>query len=241
MQKQINVFNNYVDTFDLTQAPIIRKKVHSARVMEISGEIARKLGLDAENIWLAKIIGLLHDIGRFEQWTRYKTFADMKSTDHGQLGIDVLFGDNLIEKFEIDPKHYPVIKAAVFNHNKFEVKNPSIQDQIIRDADKIDIMDINLKSAGKIPLMANEKVGISPAVLQTINDKKMIRHEICKTIADSVLGYLCFAYDLYTDPAKKIFKKRKYPLRVFKSYKHMLAPEDSKIVRDVAKRIMGGL
>ena len=37
----------------------------------------------AKEIELAGLIGLLHDIARFEQFTKYQTFNDRLSFDHG--------------------------------------------------------------------------------------------------------------------------------------------------------------
>ena len=36
------------------------------------------------------VIGLLHDIGRFEQEAQYHTFNDFKSMDHGDYGAEYL-------------------------------------------------------------------------------------------------------------------------------------------------------
>jgi len=36
------------------------------------------------------IIGLLHDYGRFIQWKKYKTFTDIDSIDHADLGVNLL-------------------------------------------------------------------------------------------------------------------------------------------------------
>ena len=44
--------------------------------------------------------GLLHDIGRFEQLKRYQSFIDSQTIDHANLGVTILFDDNLIEKIK---------------------------------------------------------------------------------------------------------------------------------------------
>ena len=60
----------------------------------LSLSIASSIGLNEEKINLAKLIGLLHDIARFEQYTRYQTFRDIESIDHGNLGAEILQQDN---------------------------------------------------------------------------------------------------------------------------------------------------
>ncbi len=53
----------------------IRLKVeHTYRVADISEQIAEKLGLSEEDIALAWLIGMLHDIGRFETTSPFSYF-----------------------------------------------------------------------------------------------------------------------------------------------------------------------
>ena len=49
-----------------------------------------KLDLTQEEVEIASLIGLLHDIARFEQYTQYGTFKDLQSIDHGNLGAEIL-------------------------------------------------------------------------------------------------------------------------------------------------------
>ena len=53
--------------------------------------------MSKEDIDLAWLTGLLHDIGRFEQVRRYGTFNDAKSIDHGKLGVEILFLEGKID------------------------------------------------------------------------------------------------------------------------------------------------
>src|SRR5699024_106281 len=94
-----NEFLQYTKKFDLNNPNIDRKVYHSIRVSRISKEIAKDLNLSDEEIDLAMLIGILHDIGRFEQFTVYKTYNDLKSIDHGRLGVDILTENNYIRKY----------------------------------------------------------------------------------------------------------------------------------------------
>jgi len=71
-------FTSYVQTFkykDLElQQNIDLKKDHTRRVCEEIINLGEQLGLNEDELRLAEIIALLHDIGRFEQYARYKTF-----------------------------------------------------------------------------------------------------------------------------------------------------------------------
>ena len=94
-------FKKYVSKFDLNDDSVSRKYYHSLRVMDKARKIAESIELSEEYINIATIVGLLHDYGRFEQWKRYHTFADGKSIDHGDLGVEILFDEKEIEKYDI--------------------------------------------------------------------------------------------------------------------------------------------
>ena len=90
LEKAKKEFEIFVQQYDLENEKIKRKFGHSFRVMEKAGQIAKSLSLPNEEIELSKLIGLLHDIGRFEQERIYKTFKDHESIDHGDLGVEIL-------------------------------------------------------------------------------------------------------------------------------------------------------
>ena len=117
MQKYRTIFNQYFKRFDMREKHILSKFHHTYRVSEYAKEIARSLKLNEHDIWLSEVIGLFHDMGRFEQWTKYKTFNDIDSVDHGDLACELLFDNNEIQKFNIDKKYYKVIYYSI--HNDF--------------------------------------------------------------------------------------------------------------------------
>ena len=88
-------FKEYLNNFDHENGKIDLKIRHTYGVVRASEYIANKLKLSDEEIELAKLIALLHDIGRFEQVKQFNSFIDIKSIDHALLGIDILFQQNL--------------------------------------------------------------------------------------------------------------------------------------------------
>ena len=124
---------------------IERKKLHSIRVMERCEEIAKALNLNEEQTELACLIGLINDIGRFEQYTRNVAYLNEMLLDHAKLGVDILFKKGLIRKFIEDEKYDKIIELAIVNHNKYKIpeglnKEELLFSKIIRDADKLDIL-----------------------------------------------------------------------------------------------------
>ncbi len=139
-------FNAYVNSTgkhdDFVQEHLDLKVQHTFRVVNNIRKISVESGLSEEQIKLAELIALVHDIGRFEQFIKYQTFDDRVSVNHAELGIQIMDKIQLLKELaESDRK---IIYGAVINHNVQKL-NPSHDNQIlhyarlIRDADKTDI------------------------------------------------------------------------------------------------------
>lgn len=85
---------SYTDAYDATNPRIALKIEHTYHVAEACDAVAREQGWSSEDIDLAWLCGLLHDMGRFEQLRRWDTFKDAESMSHAVLGIEILFGEN---------------------------------------------------------------------------------------------------------------------------------------------------
>ena len=110
IQKAKNIFKQYISNYNPEDEKIKLKITHIERVAEISKDIAESLNLSKEDIKLAELIGLLHDIGRFEQAKRYNTFVDKDSINHGEYGVKILFEDGLIREFITTDKYDRILK-----------------------------------------------------------------------------------------------------------------------------------
>lgn len=191
MKEYIKKFNNYVKKYDLKNKNIMRKYHHSFRVMGFCEEIAKDLNLSEEDIFIAKLCGLYHDIARFEQWTKYNTFKDEKSFDHGDLGYDILNK----EKF-IDNKEYlDIVLNATRYHNKYKV-NDGLSERvklfcnIVRDADKLDI----IKEQGN--QIIEDKIVLNKELLNSIYNKEICKNGYISSSSDVILRMLSWVFDL---------------------------------------------
>ena len=115
------IFNEFVKKYDTNNEMIDTKYNHTFRVCENSLNICKSMNLNKEDTNLAYIIALLHDLGRFEQAKKYKTFNDSKSIDHANYACKILFDDNLIRKFIKTNEYDLIIKKSIYNHNKYEI------------------------------------------------------------------------------------------------------------------------
>ena len=100
-----DTFKKYTDNYDTSDEKIKLKVDHTYRVAALSERIAISLGLDKADTDLAWLIGMLHDIGRFEQLKNYGTFSDADSIDHAHYGVELLLDEGLIWKFVDKTEH----------------------------------------------------------------------------------------------------------------------------------------
>ena len=116
LEKAKKEFLRFTENYDLQNKDILRKQKHSLRVMEISKQISNELKLNEEEIQISALIGLLHDIARFEQRKLYETFHDTKSFDHGDYEKKIL--EKEIRKYIETNKYDKRIKTALRKHNR---------------------------------------------------------------------------------------------------------------------------
>ena len=143
----ISQFKSYVADFDTVDEGISLKFAHSLRVSAWCERLARALHLSQDDVDLAWIIGVLHDIGRFEQLREYHTFIDYQSMDHAKYGARHLFQDGHIRDFLQDDSQDAVMEAAISQHNVYRLADDlsprqRLFCQLIRDADKLDIFKV---------------------------------------------------------------------------------------------------
>lgn len=223
IEKAKEAFIKYTENYDLKIKAIERKQKHSLRVMELSTKIATELKLSQDEINLATLIGLLHDIARFEQYTQYKTYRDVDSFDHGDYGVKILNKDirNYIDTDEYDK----IIKCAVKNHNKYKIENDLNEKEelfckIIRDADKLDILyeilEIFWKEDKDKPNVEYSK--IPDEVMEQILNREPVRR---KKGDDDLVKLLCtvaFVFDINFDTSLTIIEQENYINRILNSF-----------------------
>ncbi|MDH7599314.1 MAG: HD domain-containing protein [Sedimentisphaerales bacterium] len=111
-------FDLYVEAFlghgPYVEANIRCKQVHCHRAA-LMVRLGRQLGLEVGLIPVARLAGLLHDVGRFEQFASYRTFMDAHSINHGRLGVEVLRRYGVLSRLDRHASH--TILTAVRYHN----------------------------------------------------------------------------------------------------------------------------
>lgn len=222
IEKAKIAFKDFLDEYeDKSDLGFELKIVHTYHVAENAKEIAEKLNLSKEDIKLAELIGLLHDIGRFEELKITKELNSVKF-DHAGHGSKMLFEKGMIRKFIEDNQYDNIIKRAIENHSKLEIEKDLdertlLHSKIIRDADKID--NYRVKKDEKVeaifPKRVNKKEDMeeskmSDKVYNTILDKKCVDIHDRVTPLDFWVCILAFTFDLNFDVSYKIVKENDY-------------------------------
>ena len=221
LRKAQESFKKYLKDYDIEDGNIKLKIKHTYEVVNKSEYISKGLGLNQENIELAKLIALLHDIGRFEQVKQTSDFLDGKDFDHANYGIKVLFEDNLIRKFIEDNQYDNIIKKAIYNHNKYKIEEnlndaELLHSKIIRDADKLDNFRVKETEhfSNIFPSKYNPKTinfeSISPKVYNDFMSQKCIKLEDRQTQIDFWVCVIAFIFDLNFDISLKYVKENDY-------------------------------
>lgn len=221
LEKAKEEFIKYTENYDLTNDKIKGKQIHSLRVMKISRQIAERLELPQEEINLATLIGLLHDIARFEQYTKYNTFKDLESIDHGDLGTEILQKE--IRKYIETNQYDDIIIKAVKNHNKYKIEDglterENIFAKIVRDADKIDIFYESVVMFWRGKEKQVEESIISKNTIEQFENFVQIKSQKNETEIDNVIKVIAFVFDINFKSSFQILKEEDYINKILNRY-----------------------
>lgn len=232
-------FSDYCKSFysdnEEDRKNILLKEQHTHNVcLNIVGILSRSPGfsavpgseLPAQDLPLiAETIALFHDIGRFPQYARYKTFRDAISVNHGCLGAEVLREKKVLSNLPGDEQE--LILQSVKYHNAFvipEIKPPEAVMflKLIRDADKLDIWQLFTEyydMAGKdrasaFGLGLPDLPGYSDEVITSILRKRMVSISEIRSLTDFRLLQLSWVYDLNFKGSFSLLHERDFIIRL---------------------------
>lgn len=204
-------FEDYVNGFHSSeremQESIELKIGHTSRVCSNIIKIARSLDLNGDDLPLAEVIALFHDVGRFEQLRMHRTFSDANSVDHAALGLSLLENRAILQGLTKRERHI-VIKAIGY-HNKYRIaagEGPKVLffSRLIRDADKLDILRVVTDYFNRRAQQPNsamdfglsESPGFSKKAIDDILSCRMVGIGSLKNLNDMRLMYLSWVFDL---------------------------------------------
>ncbi|MGB9715248.1 MAG: HD domain-containing protein [Thermodesulfovibrionales bacterium] len=225
------------------QRNINLKEVHTFKVCENIIEIAKDLGSSENETMIAETIALFHDIGRFPQYEKYKTFKDSLSVNHAYLGVQTLTNKNVLK--DIPEAERKIIFQAVRFHNAFSIPKNEKEEivffiKLIRDADKLDIWrvfidyyDLSEKErASAAGLGLPETSDYSTDLISYIYKGQVVPQSKLKSMNDFKIMHLSWVYDLNFKASFRLLKERRYIDRIIL---HLPDDENFKNVSSILK------
>ena len=193
---------------------------HSVRVSGIAEKIAREECFSGEDTHLAVLCGLFHDIGRFEQFAKYRTFSDARSVNHAELGARILVDSYLAGDMNTGERQ--ILIDATRAHNMKDI--PEDIDEVslpfarlVRDADKIDILEIfceylplreKTRNAA-LELDLPETDEYNPEILEKIYRGETIPNSLRRSTTDMRIIHVAWVLDLnYRASYAEIIRRR---------------------------------
>ena len=201
-------FDRYTSEYDMNDPKIDLKYHHTYRVVDYCTKLAESLNLNEHDKFLAETIGLLHDIARFPQARDYDTFNDTISFDHGNKAVEILLDNNYIYKYVDNEEDKNLVLKAVELHNKKYIEEDLSEREelfckIIRDADKLDIMD---KQGMKLD---DNSTNFQKDAFNEIKNKTLVTYTYVNNDATNILKTLAYIFDVNND-ATNILKTLAY-------------------------------
>lgn len=216
-------FTSYVHSFysdedkELQEATVMKEE-HTAYVRSLCRELAEHLKLNEHDVLLAEIMGILHDVGRFSQFVKYRTFVDALSEDHASIGIQVFSKEAFFQKLAKEDRD--IILFAVDRHNKKEI-NAECDERtlffakLLRDADKVDIYRV----LSPFLTPAGEE-GVSPLFAENFVKALQCDYTAVRTIEDKKLVRLMWVYDMNFAWSVKKVTQMGYIERIYDNLPH---------------------
>ena len=125
--------------------PIDLKIQHTREVLSTARAIVAESPMPEEVGRACLLAALYHDVARFEQYRRYRTFRDRESCNHGLMGVRILKRERRLAD---EPRLLRQrVLTAVGLHNRFALPRAlpaasALVTHVVRDADKLDILRV---------------------------------------------------------------------------------------------------
>jgi putative nucleotidyltransferase with HDIG domain len=220
-------FMDYINSisFNQEQANILNilKLSHTHRVDELSEILAESVfendAKRGEYVALAKVIGVLHDIGRWNQMKTHNGFSDnLAKTDHGEIGADIISQNDILNG--IESNYRQVILTAVREHNKRYIDTyddfTQIFLNIIRDADRLDNLYVEVENYSnkadsmKSVLPYSDEHKLSPRIYENVMSGTLADVKDLETKIDFKFLKMLWCFDMKTAKSLEIIREQKY-------------------------------
>jgi len=226
LEKLREWFDSYVAGFygddAYVNANLKLKEDHSRRTCDEMRYLVEELSLNDNQKRVAELIAIFHDIGRFRQFVKYKTYNDTRSEDHCLLGLEVLRETGVLQGIEKEERQ--LVEKAIEYHGRRQLSGDLSGEsllflQLIRDADKLDVFYIvteSYKRYRKNPDEFNIEVEFEDApryskeIVEDILRGRLVDYSRLQTLNDMRLLQLGWVYDVNFAATLKRIRQRRF-------------------------------
>jgi hypothetical protein len=234
-QEQLNKFRVWFDDYvagfygndEFINANLKMKEEHSWRTCKEMSYLAQELGLADNQKRIADVIAFLHDVGRFEQFVKYRTYNDSRSVNHCLLGLEVLRQRKVLE--QVDRYERELIEKAIEYHGLRELPADLEEEcllfsKLIRDADKLDVFYVVTEYYRRyrdnpeefmLELELPDEPTYSAELVEDILCGQRIDYNKLRTVNDMKLCQLGWVYDVNFTATLKRIKQRRFLEKIF--------------------------
>lgn len=201
------------------------KRKHSFRVAANARKIAADTGASESKQNLAESAGLVHDVGRFPQFSKFGSFRDTDTVNHGISGRAILESQDILLPLPSGERTQLLYAVEYHNRSKTDIPFKSGRNwllKVLRDADKLDIMELTLGSlvsdgfsdlSDMLPHISLNRE-VTPEVIHEALATGSVSIERLSTLADFLIMIATWFYDLYYVPTRKLAHERSIFLRI---------------------------
>ncbi|MCR5813062.1 MAG: HD domain-containing protein [Desulfovibrio sp.] len=206
--------------------PIDLKIEHTTHVLANARAIVAEEAFAPDLARACLLAALYHDIARFEQYLRYRTFKDRNSVDHGRFGVHLIKATGCLAKEDRKTRH--LVMAAVGLHNRFALPKKLRPDvllvtRVVRDADKLDILRVIDGHLAKRPynptvvlqLPDDPKLASSKVIAAALNDATASYADLL-SVNDFRLLLASWIFDLNFASSRQRFKNQGHALAILR-------------------------
>lgn len=194
---------------------------HTLRVLDIAERLCRDADLGAETTQASRLAAILHDVGRFPQYQRYRTFRDADSANHAALSVVHTLREGLLDRAPSPVRR--LVLGAVYLHNKRflpPLRSPALHTvaRVLRDSDKLDIYSVMIahfsQENPKHPEVAlsvvDEPDRYTPSVLDSVLKRQHGDYRLIVYANDFKLMTIGWLYDLNFGASARMLQEKGY-------------------------------
>ena len=196
------------------EAMLRLKREHTYRVLEYARALVCSETFTPKEGRAALLGALYHDVGRFPQYVRWRTFSDAQSENHARLSVRTLRRERFLDDEPRPVRHAAL--AAIALHNRYRLPT-GLRDAYlkvslaVRDADKLDIMRIMafhltrpLPSGDVVLHVLDEPSLWTPAIARKVRDGEVPSYTELKYVNDFRMLIGSWVHELHFAASRRL-------------------------------------